>query len=449
MNQNIKREKLIARDLGDGLTLRQATKDDTEELAVFNAEIHNGSEEPDESMAVWTRDLMSGEHPTVETGDFTVVEDTNTGKIVSSLNLISQTWSYGGIKFGVGRPEFVGTHPDYRNRGLIRTQFEVIHKWSAERGEKLQAITGIPYFYRQFGYEMALEFEGGRQGYKVHVTKLKDDETESYCVRPATESDVSFIARVYESGMKRYLVTCVRDEVLWQYELSGQSPKSTCKVELCIIETVESKPVGFLTHPSCLWGGRLGVTNYELDSSASWLTVTPNVVRYLLDKGKEYATQEKKEEPDTFALWLGTEHPVYQVIKDWIPRTIKPYAWYIRVPDLPDFLQNVKVVLEQRLAESVLVEYTGELKISFYRSGLRLKFEQGKLTQVKPWKPTHGEDGSAGFPDLTFLQLLFGYRSLEELDYAFADCWAKNDESRVLLNTLFPKQPSFVQWPVG
>ena len=35
----------------------------------------------------------------------------------------------------VGRPEAVGTRPEYRRRGLVRAQFEVIHAWSAERGE--------------------------------------------------------------------------------------------------------------------------------------------------------------------------------------------------------------------------------------------------------------------------------------------------------------------------
>ena len=53
------------------------------------------------------------------------------------------------------------------------------------------------------------------------------------------------------------------------------------------------------------------------------------------------------------------------------------------------------------------------------------------------------EEGDAVFPDLTFLQLLFGYRSLEELDAAFADCYAKT-EARILLNILFPKMASAV-----
>ena len=42
----------------------------------------------------------------------------------------------------------------------MRKQFDVIHAVSAQRGELMQGITGIPWYYRQFGYEMALDLEG-------------------------------------------------------------------------------------------------------------------------------------------------------------------------------------------------------------------------------------------------------------------------------------------------
>jgi len=147
----------ILRDLGDGLILRRSTPDDTEALAAFNARIHSnaGPEHPNVGVAAWTHDLLTGNHPSFDVADFTIVEEARTGAIVSSMSLISQTWAYDGIPFGVGRPELVGTDPEYRHRGLVRAQFEVIHQWSTERGERLQAITGIPWYYRQFGYEMA------------------------------------------------------------------------------------------------------------------------------------------------------------------------------------------------------------------------------------------------------------------------------------------------------
>src|SRR5207249_3326918 len=142
---------IIPHDLGDGLLLRQATAADTEELVDCNGAATGNWEtgEPDEGTAIWTRDLLEGRHPNVGPGDFTVVEDTASGAIVSSICLISHTWTYGGIPFGVGEAQLAGTRAAYRRRGLVRAQFDVIHRWSAERGQRVQVITGIPWYYRQ------------------------------------------------------------------------------------------------------------------------------------------------------------------------------------------------------------------------------------------------------------------------------------------------------------
>ena len=155
-------------DLGDNLKLRFATSDDTDALAEFNARLHEA-----ENAGPGVRDLMSRDHPTCKAGDFTVVEDTKTGKIVSSMCLISQTWTYSGIPFKFGQPEFVATEQDYRRRGLVRKQFEVIHALSEARGELMQGITGIPWYYRLFGYEMALDMEAEQVIDEMHIPSLK------------------------------------------------------------------------------------------------------------------------------------------------------------------------------------------------------------------------------------------------------------------------------------
>jgi GNAT superfamily N-acetyltransferase len=437
----------VIRNLEDGLILRRSTAADAERLVAFHADVH-GEAHPEEYVAAWVRDLMSGDHPVFDPGDFTIVEDTRGGAIVSSLCLIPQTWSYGGVPFGVGRPELVATHPDFRDRGLVRAQFELIHEWSAARGHKVQAITGIPNFYRQFGYEMGLALGGGRAGYGPQVPKLKEGEEEPFHLRPATEADLPFIARVYEHGISRYPVACPRDEDLWWYELLGKSEKSDDRRDLCLIETAQGEAVGLLAHSTRLRRGRLGVMLYELKAGISWLSVTPSVVRYLWMLGEQWAAQDPEQEMQVFFLWLGAEHPAYRVLRNRLSGVRPPYAWYVRVPDLVDFLRHIAPVLEQRLSKSALVGHTGQIQISFYRDGLRLAFENGRLNSVEPWRPTPQESGDAGFPELTFLQLLFGYRSLEELRHAFADCWAADDGAHPLLAALFPKQPSNV-WPVS
>jgi hypothetical protein len=110
----------LIRDLGDGIIIRHGTRADEQALVDFTLPVHSEGEWDGIGLEAWIRDLISGEGPTFNPEDFTIVEDTAAGEIISSCSLISQTWSYEGIPFKGGRPELIGTKKDYRRRGLIR-----------------------------------------------------------------------------------------------------------------------------------------------------------------------------------------------------------------------------------------------------------------------------------------------------------------------------------------
>ena len=438
---------VILRKLGDDLILRRSTPADADALAEFNSKIHSdfGPDTPDERIGAWVRDLLTRPHPSFDPADFTIVEDTRTGKIVSSLNLIPQTWAYAGIPFGVARIEVVGTHPDYRRRGLVRAQFDEVHTWSQARGHRMQIITGIPNYYRQFGYEMGLDLGGGRVGSESQLPSLKEGESERFHLRPALESDIPFIVQVNHHADRRSLVTCPRDENIWRYELLGVSPQNVNRCEVRIIENSSGESLGYLTHPWYNWDNGVSLFSYELKPGVAWMDVTPAVARYAWKTGQEYAANSGKP-VHSFGFWFGLSHPSYEVLREGLPRVRDPYAFYLRLPDLPAFLCLIAPALEARLAASELaIGHSGKLRLNFYRSGLELEFASGRLAGVQAYDPASNQDGDAAFPDLTFLQLLFGYRSFDELQLSFADSWDKNEEARVLINVLFPKQPSKVQ----
>jgi hypothetical protein len=447
------RSDLVLRELGDGLVMRRSTRADADALAEFNAAIHAEPDIPKDGLrvAAWARDLLTGDHPTFGSGDYTIVEEQRSGRIVSSLNLISQTWAYDGVKFGVGRPELVGTLPEYRNRGLVRAQFEVVHRWSAERGELVQAITGIPYYYRLFEYEMALNLGGGRSGFRAQVPALKEGDVEPYRIRPARREDIAFISGLYHNYCRRSLVSCVWGEAEWLYHLERMSADNINRFELRIVESASGEPVGCLAHAHFNWnrGWMFPVVLYEIKPGVSWAMVTPSVIRYMQVTGEAQAARDGLDAWDAYAFALGERHPVYDVLTTRLPRVRKPYAWYLRVPDLPVFLRHICPVLERRLKESPYDGHSGELKITFYRSGLKLTFDQGHLTSIDLWKPEpQGHSGDAAFPGLTFLQLVFGYRSFDDLATAFPDCLYETDDAYGLLSACFPRRPSDL-WPIA
>jgi GNAT superfamily N-acetyltransferase len=387
---------------------------------------------------------MSGHHPTTTAADFVVVEDTRTKRIVSSACLISQVWRYEDIRFPVGRPELIATDPAYRRQGLVRAIFETIHALSASYGHMVQGITGIPWFYRQFGYEYALSLGAGRVLNIQDVPTLEADKAESYLVRLATEADIPTLMSIYNHHCAHKLVTSLIDEARWRYELSGRSSGTDQVIMAYLIEDNESRVVGYYLTPARLWGSNLVLHTIFVNEGISLWSVLPSVLRALKAQGEAYAAEAKRPLMGIY-LALGLEHPTYELLDAKLKPLQRLGAWYIRVADLPGFIRHIAPVLEQRLSRSAMSGFSGKLNITFYRGGLRLVFERGKISHTTRWQApdTNEEWQGAGFPPLVFLQLLFGFRSLQELRYSFPDCWA-DEEAAFLLNALFPKKASWV-----
>ena len=421
-------------DLGNNLKLRFATPADTDALAEFNTRLHE-----EVSVGPGIRDLMSGDHPTCQASDFTVVEDTETGKIVSSLCLISQTWTYSGIPFKLGQPEFVATEPDYRRRGLVRKQFEVIHALSESRGELMQGITGIPWYYRLFGYEMALDMEAERVIDGMHIPSLKKGETETCRLRARTDADNAFIQDLYAHATQSEVFVCPRTPRMWEYEFNGRSAGSEARHEFLLIEDMEGTRLGYVQHFQWCYDNFL-VMRMELKPGVGYLHHIPSLLRALWEKAQATPIVPECDNPKAMGVqfMLGREHPVYQALPKGVVRQEPPYAWYIRVPDLTAFLRHIQPSLEKHLVGTVAEGYTGELKLNFYRSGMHLKFEGGRVTDITDWSPKDVEAGDAAFPELTFLQLLCGRCRTEELTSNFVDCWTEGSTPAVLLDCLFP-----------
>ena len=441
----------MIRELGDGLVLRRGRMADADQLADFNARVHGEEDSPDPAIAAWTRDLLAGTHPTFPAEDFLIIEEAATGRIISSLCLISQTWSYGGVPFGVGRPELVGTAPDYRRKGLVRIQFEEIHRWSAARGELVQGITGIPWYYRQFGYEYALGLDGGMGTLRALLPPPEPAPDQRFHLRPATVADIPFLMRVERCAAERALVAAERDAALWRYELHGRNV--AVGVRRCfVLERADGERAGYLSLVHQHEPAMVAVVRFELAPGTAWPLVVDPVLRFLHGQGIT-AEQHGNSRFERLDFRLEREHPWYQAARQVLVRTIPSYAWYIRVPDLSAFLTRITPALEARLAASDLAGHSGTLLLDFFRMAVRLVFAEGRLTVMPMPKGSDSDDDDdvprARFPDLTFLQLLFGLRSLDELSAWYPDCSLSSPDPvvRALLLTLFPKRPSHV-WPI-
>jgi GNAT superfamily N-acetyltransferase len=467
------------RDLGEGLIERWSTADDTENIAQLCGKVFRDAEEEpfNPRMIDNVYRQMRGDFPLMGPGDYALIENTRKegNPIVACTCLWRSEWEYEGIPFGVGQPEFVATDPAYRNRGLIRALFNMIHTRSEAEGHLVQAITGIPYFYRQFGYEYALELEGRRLTYLSLIPKAKENTPEPYSLRAATTDDIPLIMELYNRQRPQSMVWSVATERFWRYqmeegcvadlltrsvaanerrcrsELQGDDPTTVGK-QSCVRVLVDdaSAVQGYLIVATKRWGSGLAVWALNIAAGVNWQAVISPLLRALQSYGMQIPTVRPEAGPlREISFVLGSTHPVYDALGHALaPFYELPYAWYVRVPNLLAFLQHIAPALEGHLADSVAAYYTGELKLDLYRGGLRMVFDKGHLTLVEPWRPPiYKNTADAQCPALVFLQLLFGYRSLDELRYAFPDVQVAG-EPEVLLKALFPKKFSWVM-PLG
>ncbi len=195
------------------------------------------------------------------------------------------------------------------------------------------------------------------------------------------------------------------------------------------------------------YGASLGVYALTLAAGISWQAVVLPLLRALQAYGMQIPAVEADAPPlSEISFWLGSAHPAYEALGETLaPYYEPPYAWYVRVPDVPAFLRHITPVLEKRLAHSTAAAYTGELTLDFYRGGLHMVFDGGRITRIEPRRaPLYKSNADASCPALVFLQLLFGYRSLDELRYAFPDVRVENSRAVMLLSALFPKKHSWV-----
>ena len=440
-------------DLGNNLLLRWSRAEDVEYLAQLIGTTFRASTNTASNIVLerYIHRLMNGDHPFMGAGDFAVVEHTKKrgNPIVSCACLWRHQWNYQGVTLQVGRPEFVATHIGYRERGLVRHLFTLLHTRSQDEGHLIQCIQGIPYFYHQFGYEYALEVGAGRT---ITVTGVSTNDECQYRLRPAHIEDIDNIQNWY-SAEKSYALTTTFPKTWLQYQIQMHAfPEAF--VSFWILLNPQGIPQGFIA----LQNKSIAPPHHAIPSTSKVIfalgfapeveitTILPLMLHLLTSLSIH--DEEGTEKLDV-TFMLGRMHSCYTVLeKNYSVTPILPHAWYVRAINIIGLMQQMRSVLEQRLANSAYEEYSGDLKLYFYRGGIRCMFVQGRLVAVEDWvRSIWDADDDISIPPDIFLQLFFGYRSLAELSRIYLDVQIK-EEKIALFATLFPSQLSWVT-PLG
>jgi predicted N-acetyltransferase YhbS len=406
----------------DGLTPRTARNErDVERVAAFNGEIHG------ELVETMTRRLFL-HHPNTSLDDLIFVEDERSGKVVSSLCLIPWTWCCEDVEIPAGEMGIVGTLEGYRGRGLVRKQVEVFKRRLRERGCLLSHVQGIPYFYRQFGYEYAIPLE---RWLMLETRRVPAQPEVAFTFRQATLDDIPTLMQFYDEAVEHLVIHSVRSEAIWRYLLTD--PKGTeMERDVLLVESSGGRAAGYVCSAHHGFGEELIVNEVSrLGYDAALAT---------LDHLKQLAVERKKP---GMRLNLPLGCTLAQVALSLGAHDDGAYAWQIHVPDMTALLRAIAPVLERRVAVSPFAEMTRDVCICLYRETIRLRFDSGKLTEVSNLGATNWEIEPVHMPPLRLIPLALGYKTRQELQDAHPDVniWPN---SRMIVDTLFPKTKSFI-----
>ena len=406
--------------LQDGLVLRTAASErDVERVAAFNGTIHGSG------VASMTRSLFV-HHPHTRGGDLIFVEDGRSERVVSSLCLIPWTWRYGGVDLPAGEMGIVGTLEGYRHRGLIRAQADVFKRQLRERGCLLSQIQGIPYFYRQFGYEYTLPLEGGL---RLEFRDVPTPPEERFTFRTASQDDIPALTRLYDGAADDLAIHAVRDKATWRY-LLAHTGGTDMERDTWIVQGADGQIAGYMCVPKHHFGKELVVSEVSRLGFDAALAALDHLKTLALERDRP-----------GIRLNLPVNCALMQLARSLGAHDLGTYAWQIHVPDFAALLRALAPVFERRIAESPFARLTRDVRLSLYRQALVLRFVEGRLTEVTS-EGTTGDE-AIRVPPLQFIPLVLGYRTVEELRAAYPDVRV-TPTGRLLVDTLFPKAESFI-----
>jgi len=411
-------------DLGDGLILRGVRDErDVERYIAFNRDV-NG--EPEGAAA--TRLLRY--HPYTRREDFVLVEDERTGHVVSTTCLIPWSCRYEGIPLRVAMLEMVVTHPNYRHRGLVRSQVARFHQAVEEQGYDLSIIQGIPYYYRQYGYAYALDHSAADALPLWCIPGPEGQAGNSYILRQATDQDIPELTRLYERTMAELKLHVMRDSAYGYYLLRHvQLPT----------QILEDRRSGRADGYLMTWPAKDHQSTQIVESAIPGMDAAWAALWAMKAEGGQEIRLRWPQSGTLVRLGrtLGS-HPT------------TGYQWLWRIKDVAGLLAKIEPALNGRLAKAGYSGLTTDLLINLYRQAYGIRIQAGRLTGVIPLGFVDASMGANGgdlcIPQEAFLRLVLGYRNLDELRDAWPDIEVAANK-RPLLDVLFPRMDTCILMP--
>jgi predicted N-acetyltransferase YhbS len=363
------------------------------------------------------------EGPDAGLARWTVVRDQ--GRVISTCTLLPFRLRLDGLDVPAGQIEFVTTDPAYRRHGLIRRQFDVHHRRSAEAGHVVQLILGIPYVYRRFGYGYAVDYP---RLFTVARDRLRPDPTVEIVTATVEDLAVLDAAALGRGRVAQGVAIDHRAAIERQVWTSHTADPPGTGSERLFIARRGGDVVGL----SALTVRQDEKRIYHVPTLLADRAVSDTIVAHA---GRQAPDFELLVHDTACSAWSGH----LAAAGTPLPPEMGIYA---RIADPTAFLEAVRPVLSARLRASPLADAEGSVTISLYGDGVRLDYAGGEVTavtRVPGDEDPFGDLGCGGAPARFPARALgrWGARGLEERvdDVSLG----RHGEA---LGILFPRRPA-------
>ena len=387
--------------LAGGLILREGRPGDLEQIGALLA----GRGEPEDALD----HRLVVEDSALGWESCAVVVDGD--RVVSTATLLDETLRLEDVVLPAGQVELVATATDYEGRGLVRALMRWAHERSAARGHLLQVMIGIPYFYRLFGYDYAIDIP------RAHALPKVPEATGDTAVwRRAGQGDVAALAALQDGVQSVFDVSMPHPEPRWHWLIEHDASTTW------ILER-EGQLVG---------SARIRAGDGEL------LVAEP-------------AATDEAAAHSLLAL-AAAEYPGSKVAVVHRPGTVTGRSWrdllgttteqaeqyYVRLPDPAAVLAALRPVFARRLAAAGLDRVGRDIVVSTFGRHYRIPVTVEGLGPVQAGGPLQGPGalGGAGVAPDRLAALLFGQLGMHGLCRRHPDVYPGPDGD--LFTALFP-----------
>lgn len=392
----------VGRPLPGGLVLRTARPSDLEQIGDLLVDRGESVDRLDHRLVVEDPELGWHSCAVVVDGD----------RVVSTALLLDETLRLGDVALPAGQVELVATHRGHEGRGLVRALMGWAHERSAARGQILQVMIGIPYFYRLFGYEYAIDIPSAHPlaeppanvGGDVGVT-----------LRRAEPHDIPALTALQDDAQRVADVAMPHPPARWTWLLAHDATTTW------VLER----------EGSVVASARTGPPDEDVvvaEAAAATAAEADELLRALMRELAADLRLVHRPGTTTGEAWgdrLG-------------PAPSQAQQYYLRLPAPERILDALRPVLHRRLVDAGVDRVGKDVVLSTFGRHYRMAVTTDGLGPVSVGGPMQspGSAGGAGVAPDHLGALIFGARGMQGLAQIRADVYPGPDAE--LFSTLFP-----------